>query len=257
MRLSHWAAWLPLVVACSGTNVVAGPEKTEAERLAASTPAWCDMICTRLLACEGNQPCDCGDGDVCDCSGNRIDEDCPQSCRESLGEAIKKSDECANAVGRLQSCYEAQGCGLFDEPPRPCDAIEDEAENCYSRGDSGGAEPVAAPGPNTSGTAGSANWGGPNGPGVGPTAGALVTCAFMGSSGAGDPQPGMTAVFCEEEHADCSDGHEYTTTCVVTDSGERACFCTVDDEVRTAFGASESCPSLAEVNAGCGWWLAE
>ena len=53
MRSSVLGLLLPLLLGCSGQNVVAGDEKTKAEQLEASVPSWCESTCSRLLDSRG------------------------------------------------------------------------------------------------------------------------------------------------------------------------------------------------------------
>lgn len=244
MRL--WGLWLPLVLACSGTNVVAGPELTEAERIEASLPAWCASTCQSLLMCWQDD-CRC-DGDVCECGP---DDSCEENCRSLLSSVLRTSAACAATAKRLQQCYDAAGCRVYDSD-RPCRDLEDQASECdptYYGSASPPDPPDPPPSDVPSGTAGSAN--------LGPNSGPEVTCAGGFGGGQGLPQPGSTAVICEEGSFDCSDGRDYSMVCVATSSGQRACSCIVDAVVTGAFTPGESCPTREEMNAGCGWRLAE
>lgn len=259
MRLSYLGVVLPLLWGCSGSHVVSGPDKTEAEKLKEAAPAWCATICSKLRSCDAarNQATDCGcdDGGDCNCTGSSgIDEKCESQCEKVVVGALV-SEACASVVSRLQRCYDTQGCAVLQSDPAPCRDLENQADDCDGDDD----EPPQVPPP--SGEGGS--YSGSSGedpypvPGYGPTA-TVVTCAESSSGGQADPPaPGTTELICEVGRADCSDGHEYAMTCLETYSGQRACVCSVDGVARGAFSPGSSCPTPTEMNAGCGWALSE
>ena len=254
MRVRFLGLWLPLMFACSGTNVVAGPERTEAERLEALLPTWCDDMCSVLRSCTD---ADCGcEAEGCSCS---IDEECAGQCRAELTAIARTSAACAATAGRMQRCYDAQGCAVLGNE-RACREFEDEAEDCnHADYDSGSTSPpeqaYGTAGSASYGTAGSVSAGAPS---VGPTSGGpIVTCQGGVGGGPISPEPGITGVICEEGRFDCSDGSDYSMVCVATSTGQRACSCLVDAVVTGAFAPGQACPTSAEMNAGCGWRLAE
>lgn len=263
MRARYLGVLASVLWGCSGSHVVAGPDKTEAQKLEDAAPAWCANICPRLRSCEEvpgqGTDCEC-DGDVCNCSGgNGIDDKCEAQCEDLMVGALT-SDVCAGVVSRLQRCYDTQGCTIFESNPSPCRDLENQAQNCYDTGDVGDPPPIG--GPNT-GDGDADDPSAPYGddpypvPGYGPTA-TVVSCLESSAAGQADPPaPGTTDLICEEGRADCSDGHEYTMTCLETYSGQRACVCVFDGVVLGAFAPGPSCPTIDEMNAGCGWRLSE
>jgi hypothetical protein len=249
--------WL---VGCSGQNVIAGDDKTKAEQLEASLPTWCSSTCVELSACpEAQGECDCSAGDdECTCSsGAGLDENCPGQCREALLPYTRGGDVCAAAGQRFQQCIDDEGCGVLDGSNR-CQPSEADVAVCPELADVAVDEPAPVlPGPGY-GTAGSANVV-PPGPSGNPNyPGPAVTCQGAYGSGGGIPAGEPTSrVTCEEGRDICSDGHDYSWICVVSSQGEAACSCLLDEQVVGAFDPGPGCPMLTEVNAGCGWNLAE
>src|SRR6187402_1911856 len=178
MRVRFLGLWLPLMFACSGTNVVAGPERTEAERLEALLPTWCDDMCSALRSCTD---ADCGcEAEGCSCS---IDEECAGQCRAELTAIARTSAACAATAGRMQRCYDEQGCAVLGDE-RACRQFEDEAEDCNHADYDGGS---TSPPEQAYGTAGSANYGNTGGSTNYGTAGSV---SYAGSASAGAPSVG-------------------------------------------------------------------
>ena len=132
MRVRFLGLWLPLVCACSATNVVSGPEQTEAERIEAAAPEWCAKLCDTTRKCVQSD-CECVD-DACEC---RIEDKCESNCESVLTEMALTSDDCAKLAERLLRCYQSQGCAALGED-QPCGAIEEQAQSCYVSDDQGG-----------------------------------------------------------------------------------------------------------------------
>jgi hypothetical protein len=251
MRAGFWSLVGVWLLGCSGQHVVGGDEKTKAEQLEASLPTWCQSICAELSACP--EDCDCS-GDSCSCTG--VAEDCTQDCQEGFSR-YTKTDECAAVIQRVQQCFDANGCAILSVPGL-CGPTEADRAACPAIGDDVDEPPQATPTPggSSNGSAGSAamppsgNTGGPN-----PT-GAPVTCQGAYGAGGGMPAAG-SAVTCEEGRDACSDGHGYSWICAVGSQGQTACSCLLDQQVVGAFDPGPGCPTLAQVNAGCGWSLVE
>jgi hypothetical protein len=205
-----------------------------------------------LRACDksGSQDADCAcSGDECNCTGTAgIDDSCEEQCEDVLVSAAKASNACAAAAARMQKCYDDNGCALLETSDWPCREVENEVSACRGDSDRGDATdpPPQAVGPMPSDGVST------------PQTGSLVSCADGFSTGLADPPPpGSTGIICEEGRSDCSDGRAYAMTCVATSSGVLACVCVVDQTASKAFDAPAGCPTLAQMNAGCGWALSE
>ncbi len=281
MRRFDLLGWLllPVFLGCSGQNVVAGEEKSKAEQLAASVPSWCETTCGRFMDCASQTPCDCN-GDVCDCVG--VDAICPTQCKATLAAYTTAGEGCAVIGERLKKCIDRMTCEDLGGKD-PCPLTDAERAACPQANGSDGstAEPTATG--SSYGYAGSANVGNDSGPnGYGGTVsyagsanipsagtsyggsastnpgGPRVKCGGAYGSGGGQPADSSSLqVICEEGRGDCSDAHEYSWVCAVDSQGRRACSCFVDAQVTGAFAPPASCPVLSQVNAGCGWNLAE
>jgi hypothetical protein len=251
MRAGFWSLVGVWLLGCSGQNVVGGEEKTKAEQLEASLPAWCQSICTELAACP--EDCNCSD-DVCYCTG--VDEGCAEECQKGFSR-YTKTDGCAAVIERVQQCFDANGCDI-QTTPGLCGPTDEDRAACPAIGEDIDEPPQAIEDPTSpaTGTAGSSsmptpgNSGGPNYPGV------PVTCQGAYGAGGGMPSAG-SAVTCEEGRDGCSDGHGYSWICAVGSQGQTACSCLLDEQVVGAFDPGAGCPSLTQVNAGCGWNLVE
>jgi hypothetical protein len=268
---------LPVFMGCSGQNVVAGEEKSKAEQLAASVPSWCESTCGRFLACSEQKPCDCS-GDVCDCLG--VDQNCPTQCKASMAAYMNAGEACAVIGERFKKCIDRATCDdLGQNNPCPISAAEraacpdpnysDEPPQVGSTyayagsaniGDDSGASyggAVSYAGSASYGGSASVPTGGTSYGGSASTGGPTVTCGDSYGAGGGQPSDGSSQVICEEGRDSCSDGHAYSWVCAADSQGRRACSCFVDSQVTGAFAPGASCPLPAQVNAGCGWNLAQ
>jgi hypothetical protein len=274
MRRYAWTLMVPMFLGCSGANVVSGEDKTEAEKLAADLPSWCEKTCNRLRACDsaGDGDCSCSSGDACDCTPTSVNNDCPEDCEDTLSEFSKTTEACADVGRRYQACVDTLGCSDLDSDP-PCLPSGAEIEACEIDGDDdvppqangSGGTTSSNPGPSYGGTigaAGSASGGNYAGAGTG-NAGPVdrvVTCeSGYGAGGTGSAGsanlPTGPSVTCQEGRADCSDGHEYSWICVDDAAGHNWCSCFVDNTPVGALPSNGMCPSVDLVNAGCGWNL--
>jgi hypothetical protein len=227
---------LPVLLACTGQHVVAGEEKTQAEKLAADLPGWCSDICRTIYECDGKD-CVCS-GDVCDCGG--VENDCPEDCLGDMVRWAQGSDECAAAGQRFIDCVEANVCGvstgLCEPSPAEADACP---EQDHPIGDDSGG-------------------GSTNPPSMVDGSGPLVTCQGTDSTGASSTgEPGVTRLLCELGYIECSDGQDRGVLCVTTAQGPASCACRLDGVVTGAFDPGGVCPSVAQQNVGCGWNLPE
>jgi hypothetical protein len=248
---------VPMFLGCSGANVVSGEDKTDAEKLAADLPSWCEETCNRLSTCDS------GDGD-----------DCPEDCQETLSDFSKTTEACADVGRRYQACVDTLGCSELNSQPA-CLPSREEIEACEIDDDDvppqaggGGAtntDPGDNPGvPSYGGSisyAGSATGGtgyAGTGTGGGGPVGPVVTCSSgFGSAGAAGSAnvPSGPSVTCEEGRGDCSDGHEYSWICLDDAAGHHWCSCFVDNIAVGALPSAGVCPSVDQVNAACGWNL--
>jgi hypothetical protein len=250
---------LPLLqLACSAENIVAGEEKTQAEQLKSALPSWCAKTCTRLRACPASQSCDCSP-DACNCQG--VDETCEENCPRAFARFTDGSEACAAVGLRVEKCFDGMTCSELDGTD-PCPTTAAERDLCPEMDDSSD-PPSAATGSGPSYSGGTAgNSAGPNGDsaapsmaGNGPVA-SPVTCVDSSAAGGGGPDGGGAHVTCEEERAECTDGHVYSWLCAEDSQGQRACTCLVDSRATGGFvPISSDCPPLSHVNAGCAWAL--
>lgn len=268
---------LPLVLtlACSGRSVGSGGHETS-QQVESSLPSWCQSTCRMLASCEVEQDCACTT-EPCDCVSNvgPVSE-CSEDCQESLGERARISDACAQEIARFKRCVDARGCSVLDNsgvcPMARTGVCEDDGGDIANPPPSGGvvigtggtynSDPgSSAPQPpiGTSGTASiPAGPGMPavgGGPGAPPLPGPVVHCNSGTGSAGGGPPPSGAQVICEEGHELCSDGSRYFTICVMTTGRQSSCSCFVNEQLTTAFDPGGTCPTLAQINAGCGWNL--
>jgi hypothetical protein len=269
MRLGLLSVLFPLVLGCAGKNTVAGEDpnaatgaKTKAEQLSASAPSWCDSTCKRLKACP-TVSCNCDtSGNACDCPPS-ISASCQQDCAKAMTQFTLDGDACAAVGERFRSCVDAIGCSELTQGQDCAPSAADQAAcpNGNSSGDS-------APPTGTSSGGSSSDTSGPNGTyptagtatGGAPATGPLVSCqSGYGTAGAAGTSAGppSSAVVCEEGVADCTDNHQYGWLCAVGSEGQTACSCLVDLHTTGGFDpGGTTCPSQAQVNAGCGWNIA-
>jgi hypothetical protein len=247
MQRYAWTLILPMFLGCAGKNVVSGEEQTNAEKLATHLPSWCAQTCQRFQGCE-----EAG-------IGNDVN-DCAEDCAEDLA-PFAKSEPCAETGRAYQACLDSLSCSELDSKPA---CLPDQAllDACLDREEPGEPEtpPTGVGGTCSSSnspsdgdlpTAGSASSSGPN------PNGPLVTCTDGdggGSAGSAN-MGGGPYVTCQEHHANCSDGHEYSWICIDDATSEAWCTCFVDGGPVGAFTPSTGCPAMAEVNGSCGWTL--
>lgn len=281
MRPSVFGLLLPLFLGCSGQNVVAGEEKTKAEQLAASVPAWCETTCSRWRACaDSTPPCDCS-GDVCDCGGS-VGANCSTDCKAAFDAFTTTGEACAVIGERLQKCLDGVTCSDLSGSD-PCPVTSAERAACPDPNHPDQAPTATGPNLNYAGaanlggndagasygglgssagygnvpSAGSVSYAGGSYGGSGSTGGPAVSCSDSYGAGGGQPQGSSSQVTCEEGRDGCSDGHAYSWVCATDSQGHRACSCFVDMNVTEAFAPAAACPTVAEVNAGCGWNLTQ
>jgi len=259
MRRYVFGLLLPALFGCSGQNVVAGEEKTKAEQLEASLPAWCDSTCSRLT----------------DCSSLGVNTTCAADCKVSFGALTKDGEACAVVGERIKKCIDRASCVSLSQGD-PCALTEAERAMCpdpngstdtpSSTGANYGYAGSASTGDNSapSGTGGSITYAGSaNLPTAGTSSGGAyagpsgppVKCMGSYGSGGGAPAAGGSHVICEEGLDGCSDGHAYNWICVEGSQGEHACSCLLDSGVTGGFDPGASCPDVSAVNSGCGWNL--
>jgi hypothetical protein len=260
MQRYAWTLIVPMFLGCAGKNVVSGDDKTNAEKLAADLPSWCEQTCQRLEVCDNPDVCDC-QGDVCECKG--VGDDCVNDCQDGLNK-FAQSDSCAETGRAYLTCLDSLGCELLAAGSKPpCLPPESQLDAC--RDDEDDETPTAPTGPNgsggTSGTGDGPSEGGAySGPVPGaaaaPSVGQAVSCNDSGGSGGGAPNAGSGPyVTCQESHSDCSDSHEYSWICVNDAQGHGWCTCFLDGDPVGALDPELICPSRAEVNAACSWNL--
>lgn len=257
--VAGWFVGFIALMACSGQNVVAGEEKTNAEQLEASLPSWCASTCSRLSQCEVEEECDCM-GDTCVCYGT-VDEDCVEECQEEMARWTRGGDQCAAVGQRFKGCVDDVGCDLLTVEGI-CSFTEAEQEACPrfgtdpgSNGNDGGPNYGSTGGTSTSGpiatagttfTAGSASY----------DPSASVDCQEGYGTGGGTSATGWPSLLCEEGHESCSDGHDYLMYCVRTSETVTTCSCLVDQQVVGGFDpGGPVCPTSQQMNAGCRWNL--
>lgn len=240
---------LPLFLGCSGENVVAGEEKTKAQQLEAALTTWCPSTCERLRACPQSAACECTAGDECgSCVG--VDEGCERQCAAAFEPYIDAGERCAAVGQRIKTCIDGLTCeNLGGEDP--CRASNAEKAACPDPNEIEVSPPMASGGPIT-GTGGT-------GATLGPSSNFTpVTCPDSYGAGGGMPAAGGSFVSCEEGREGCNDGHAYSWICSQDSQGQRACACLLDSQAIASFvPISSECPTLAQVNAGCGWALTQ
>lgn len=259
---SAWCLILPLMLGCSGENVVAGKEKTKQEQLTESLAAWCPKVCEHISACGQGRSCDCS-GDACSCPDTDVPE-CIESCQQALRRYTLGGEACAALGQRFQGCVDGLSCDdFFATAASPCEPTASEQTVCPREDDEPpgavGGSTSSAGGPTTSttggtlvgGTSSSGGSGGLTTGGTG-TAERVVSCAD--SYGAGGSGGGPMA--CDEGRLGCSDGHEYSWLCARGANLLLVCSCLVDAQLVGGFAPKSGfCPSVEEVNANCGFAL--
>lgn len=276
MRSYLWCLMLPAFLNCSGKNVVAGTEKTDAEQLESSLPGWCKSVCSKFDQCEENSGCECAD-DQCTCTG--FGDDCVEDCEEELARWAKGGDECAAVGERIKKCVDDLGCDVLNPNGNDCNSTPDERDACpksdlpdmpggpdgpsngsgmLNTGGSTNGSVGTGGGSSSSNTAGGPSFGGTSaggGASVGGTgsSGGPVSCSLQSTSGqAGSAN---SATICESGYSECSDNHEYGWYCVQTSAYKSVCSCLVDGDLTRAFEWNESCPDVLQVNVACDWHL--
>jgi len=245
MRAWLFTLGLPLVVACGGSVGVDGGKPTQAS-IEASLPGWCQSTCEKLMACDAAR-------------GNDTESvsDCSHNCRVELTDGVQRSPACAQRIDEFKSCVDAKGCAAaYDDV---C-SLHDAGECDDDEGDT--VSPGAGPSPPGAG-------GSPAGPPPSPPpmvgiAGGSSTgpipfdppvyCSSgSGTGGSAGPARGGVQLICETSYGDCSNGSSYDVTCVSTTEGQSSCSCFVDNGLWHAFDPGGVCPSLMQLNSGCGW----
>lgn len=272
---SAWYLLLPLFVSCSGQNVVAGDEKTKPEQLAESLPEWCEQYCGTLNACNEGRPCDCA-GDSCRCVGVDV-VSCTAQCQKELRVYTLGAERCAELGQRFTGCLEKLSCeDLFRSAANDCEPTSSERAVCPDDGDEpsdeipsqiGGSTSTAGSASISHGTAGSAY--GLPGEGGAPSMGGSTSVGGSASTGGTGPTPSVHCkeshgldgppnggVECDEGRLDCTDGHAYSWLCARGANLKLVCSCLVDAELTQGFEPNPGgCPTLSQVNAGCGFAL--
>lgn len=269
MRPYVWTLILPMFLGCAGKNVVSGDGKPTAEELKRDVPSWCEKMCGKYDSCLKALPCDCS-GEGCECANGPAE--CIENCTEELT-SFAQSAQCVDIAVQVRECFAQSTCEeLLDEdnPPdcfpnqqyKACKTDEDDdfdsppvAGTAGSSSDGSGGSLATGGSPSVPGTAGNgaggASGGAPNGP-------AVICHAASGSGSAGSANAGGGAyVTCEETRGDCSDGHEYGYVCVDDAAGKDFCSCFLDGAPVGALDPLLTCPSVSELNAACGWNLAQ
>ena len=248
--LLGWGVFGVLLLGCSGTNVVAGTEKTKAQQLADAVPAWCQTICQRIGACPQSQDCACS-GDACDCS--QVSAKCPSECQQAMARWTNGSGVCADAGQRFKDCLDATSCNDLQNSStcRPTEADQTacpDPNGSDDPPDSTGlsSDPSAASGGTSGSSSGSAG-----------SAGAPVTCQGSYAGGTAGSAATSDTVLCEGGTEECSDGHSYSWICAVDSQNQHACSCLVDGTATGGFTPPSDCPQPADVNAGCHWNLVQ
>jgi hypothetical protein len=194
------------------------------QALASDLESWCDATCARVGNCS--ERCDCR-GDGCECPDASA---CPDDCREAMRDFLGEGDDCAEVGRDFMACVDGiTTCDEF-ERGRDCELSARQEAAC-------GRDDEAAP------TAG-------------PTG---VTCrAASGSGTAGAAGSASVQAFsCTELREDCSDGSRYQLACDGT-SESATCHCFRNGEFAATFNVAPArCPNGTELNAACGWSLAD
>lgn len=228
---------LPAFTACFVNDSIAeGPGSTSAEaRVSDALPGFCESECARIIACQPDEDCVCDEGsDYCECTSVPDQGECAVDCEEYLTEEFTgHGDACAEVGERFMNCISAASCDELTSGD-VCELSDAEAAPCE-----GDDAPPAVPDPTRPV------------PGPGP-----VTC---GAGSSGGSAPGSDVPFaCESEVADCSDGNTYGIACTEAPSGPPLCTCLLNGAGTKSFRLAEAvCPSQADVNAGCGFWLVD
>ncbi len=253
MNRTIFVLLFPAFLACSVNSTVASDDQTPAEKLSSELSARCASLCSWATQCAP-PPCDCT-GDNCGCAQKIDPSTCPSDCEKNLASYAAMGDACANAGLDILDCLSGASCAdvFQSDLCQPSDATRGA---CTSDSSS------SSTGPGVSSSDGSAGAGSPSSSGAGGSSGASVA-AVTCQVGAGDGVAGSantgggSFVSCEQSFAGCSDGHSYDTVCVVDDQNASACSCFVDGTLQTSFAPSTTCPNTAEIDARCGWLLAQ
>jgi hypothetical protein len=265
MRGQAWLLILPMFFGCSGKNVVSGDDKTNAEKLAADLPSWCEQTCQRLEVCDSSDGCDC-QGDACECTSVGGD-DCVANCKDGLGK-FAKDEACADTGRAYQACIDTLGCAELSSKSRPACIPDEDAIDACDEEEADDTPPQGVPSDNdTSGngdsdgssTGGTPSYGGPI-PGPAPSPGPAVHCTdadgggSAGSAGSANMSSGPY-VTCQQAYGNCTNGHEYSWICIDEAQGQSWCTCFLDGDPVGAFTPAIGCPGVSEVNAACSWNL--
>jgi hypothetical protein len=222
-----------MVVTMSGCVAVDTPDETGNQpsseaSFVSSIDGWCDTTCARLSACP--EQCDCV-GDTCTCRSGPGDE-CAEDCRDALEEYAGQGDACAErgqelmlCIDRIQTCDE-----LYDD--YDCETERDADEVCDDHDDDGDVD-------------------------VAPPSARYVTChvGFGGGTAGAAGGGNVSAFSCESAYDECTDGARYQVVCQGT-SASATCNCFRSGQFSGSFeSAPATCPTTADMNAGCGWTL--
>jgi hypothetical protein len=258
MKLHAWIMILPIFWGCAGKNVVAGEDKTQAEKLAADLPSWCQQTCQRLEVCDNPDVCDC-QGDDCECKG--VGDDCVNDCQKGLNK-FAQSESCAETGRAYLSCLDSLGCELLAAGSKPpCLPLASEIDACDEDDETEPAPTVPnGSGGTSSGDGSPAEGGSSDGPVPGaaaaPNTGPSVSCSDSSGSGGGTPDTSAGPyVTCQETLGNCSDTHEYSWICVDDAQGHGWCTCFLDGDPVGALAPALVCPTVPELNGACSWNL--
>jgi hypothetical protein len=217
------AASLPACVAVDtpATDTANVPAE---QALASDLDSWCDATCARVGHCS--RSCACR-GEGCECVDASA---CPEDCRGAMQEFLGEGDDCA-LVGRdFMACVDRIATCEDLERGRDCELSARQEAACTGGDD---AAPTAAPGG--------------------------VSCRGISGGGTAGAAGGANApaFSCRELREECSDGARYQFVCDGS-AGSATCNCFRNGEFAGTFSMTPArCPSAAELNAGCGWFLAD
>ncbi len=224
----YWLLGLffPLVPSCLVDNSIADDNTVSSAetRVADRESDWCESICTKLASCPTSE-CVCDSEGNCDCVESPDAAACASDCGDWVAEFLGHGEDCAAAGERLMDCFSAASCEAISNGSACALTAEEEA---FCDAD----DPP------------------PSNTGLGP-----ATCQL----GSGSGSAGGAAVFaCETSSQECSDGQNYAVSCTINSAGAVMCNCFLNDiRVNTFSPAEAVCPSMEDINVGCGFWLAD
>ena len=242
-RITAAVLFFPALVGCSANNVVASDVHAAEDTLAAEVDSTCMSVCNWASQCA-TPTCNCV-GDNCGCRKKVNAMTCSKECSQSMSRYQGHGEACANAGLGFLSCLSQASCSDLDQSDL-CQPSESDRSTC-------GPANVSNTPPSTGPSAASAAGGAGSGP-----AGPPVVCQGSNSEGAaGAANAPATYVSCANGFDGCSDGHSYYSVCVVNDENGFACSCFRDKTLQGSFAPSVACPAVPEINARCGWQLAQ